>query len=257
MPEQRILIVDDNADELARCVEALEVLDGVVTVGERHSTEAAKLLASEPFDLLVTDLRMPMVDGLDLMRLALAQDPDIPVLILTGFPSVDSVLAALKQGAVDYLTKPVNGEELLGLAARLLEHRRLKGEHRLLERRLEQGYAGVDLVGTSAGLMSVFDAVRRLAESDVDVLIVGETGTGKELVARRIHRLSGSEGRFVPVDCGALPEHLMESELFGHEKGAFTGADRRSIGLLEFAQDVGHRRHTELLVGERRRIETA
>lgn len=236
MGRARVLVVDDNAAELERCVAALGALPQVSAEGVLRSTEALTRLGRETFDLLVTDLRMPVVDGLDLLRVALAQDPDMPVLVLTGFPSVDTALSTLKAGAADYLSKPVHPDELAAVAGRLLEARRLKGEHRFLERRLGVAGEEADLVGASPAMVAVLDLVRRLAASDLDVLIVGETGTGKELVARRIHRQSrGSAGRFVPVDCGAIPEQLLESELFGHERGAFTGADRRSMGLLEYA----------------------
>lgn len=229
-------MVDDSAAELEVCVRALTALPGVKVNAVLKSTEALARLGAETFDLLVTDLRMPVVDGLDLLRVATAQDPDMPVLVLTGFPSVDTALATLKEGAADYLSKPVHPGELQAVATRLLQARRLKGEHRLLERRLAHAEEQGDLVGASPAMVHVLDVVRRLAASDLDVLIVGETGTGKELVARRIHALSPTPSRrFVPVDCGAIPEQLLESELFGHEKGAFTGADRRSIGLLEYA----------------------
>lgn len=236
MNSDRILVVDDNAAELDVCVRALTALPGVKVDGLLRSREALTRLGAESFDLLVTDLRMPVVDGLDLLRVATAQDPDMPVLVLTGFPSVDTALSTLKEGAADYLTKPIHPAELQAVATRLLQARRLKGEHRLLERRLAHAEEQGDLVGASPAMVRVLDMIRRLASSDLDVLIVGETGTGKELVARRIHAQSPSPSRrFVPVDCGAIPEQLLESELFGHEKGAFTGADRRSIGLLEYA----------------------
>ncbi len=236
MSGARVLVVDDNAGELERCVTALSSMPDVRVEGLLRSTEALIRLGSDTFDLLVTDLRMPMVDGLDLLGVAAAQDPDMPVLVLTGFPSVDTALAALKAGASDYLTKPVHPGELVAVATRLLAGHRLKGEHRLLERRLGHGGDEADLVGASPAMVRMLDVVRHLVASDLDILIVGETGTGKELVARRIHRQSPqAAGRFVPVDCGAMPDQLLESELFGHEKGAFTGADRRSLGLLEYA----------------------
>lgn len=236
MPDARVLVVDDNAHELGICVEALAGVPGVRVQGVQRSNEALARLGAEAFDLLVTDLRMPMVDGLDLLRVAVAQDPHMPVLMLTGFPSVDTALASLKEGASDYLTKPVHPDELTAVVQRLLEGRKLRREHRLLERRLNVSGEASEMIGASPLMVSVFDLIRKLAASDLDVLVIGETGTGKELAARRIHRLSGDgAGRFVPVDCAAIPEALAESELFGHEKGAFTGADRRAMGLLEYA----------------------
>ncbi|GMV04090.1 MAG: sigma-54-dependent Fis family transcriptional regulator [Gemmatimonadota bacterium] len=236
MRSRRILVVDDDAAELRRCVDTLSQVPNVQVEGLARSTDALTRLGKEVVDLLVTDLRMPVVDGMDLLRVATATDPDTAVLLLTGYPSVDTALAALKEGAADYLTKPVHPGELAAVAERLLDERRLRGEHRLLERRLTRVQDEGDLVGASPPVVAMLDLVRRLAATDMDVLVVGETGTGKELVARRIHALSPeATGRFVPVDCGAIPEQLLESELFGHEKGAFTGADRRSIGLLEYA----------------------
>ncbi|MFQ5705019.1 MAG: sigma-54-dependent transcriptional regulator [Gemmatimonadales bacterium] len=232
----RILLVDDDVTELDRCEASLRGLTGIEIVSEKKSRDAVMLLAAESFDLLITDLRMPAVDGIDLLRTAHSHNPELPVLILTGYPSVDTAVETLKLGAADYLTKPVNTEELVTVVRRLLDAQRLRGEHRLLERHMDRGYAFDEIVGTSPPMQQVFHTIRKLSESDVDVLVVGETGTGKELVARSIHRnSSGRKGRFVPVDCAAIPEHLVESELFGHERGAFSGAHARSIGLMEFA----------------------
>lgn len=236
MDKSRILLIDDNATELERCEKALAGIPNVAIVAESKSSTAVKLLGSDSFDLVVTDLRMPMVDGLDILRIAHSLDPDIPVVIMTGYPSVDTAVSALKDGAADYLPKPVNLDELVTVAGRLLETRRLRSEHHLLQKRIDRDYAFGEMVGVSPGMADVFESIRRLASSDVDVLVIGETGTGKELVARSLHRQSADRsGRFVPVDCAAIPESLMETELFGHERGAFTGADKKSIGLMEFA----------------------
>lgn len=232
----RILVVDDLQEELEEMVRALQPLTDESVQGERKSRVAEERVRSGGFDLLVTDLRMPAPDGLDLLRVAQASDPDLPVIILTGYPSLETAVRALKIGASDYLTKPVNLEELALAAERLLNQRRLQGEHRLLQRQVERPYAFQAMVGESEGLRHVRRNIQKIAAAGLDVLIVGETGTGKELVARSLHSLaSGKGGAFVPVDCGAIPETLMESEFFGHEKGAFSGADRRSVGLLEFA----------------------
>lgn len=236
MANAQILLIDDDATELERCREALATLPRISVVAENSSSAAVKLLGLESLDLVVTDLRMPLVDGLDILRVAQSLDPEMPVVIMTGYPSVDTAVAALKDGAADYLSKPVNLDELVTVASRLLETRRLRSEHRLLQRHLTKDYAFGEMVGVSPGMTEVFESVRRLAASDVDVLVIGETGTGKELVARSLHRQSANRsGRFVPVDCAAIPESLMESELFGHERGAFTGADQKTIGLMEFA----------------------
>jgi two-component system, NtrC family, response regulator PilR len=156
--------------------------------------------------------------------------------MLTAFPSVESAVESMKLGAADYLTKPFLPDDLLLTVTRLLEGRRLRDENRLLRRHVERGYAFGEMIGRSAAMQAVFETIERIAGTDVDVLITGETGTGKELVARSIHQRSARQGaRFVPVDCGAIPDDLLESELFGHERGAFTGAHAKSLGLLEFA----------------------
>jgi len=236
MDKAHILIIDDDIEELERCRQALATLAGTRVVAESRSTRTSQVLGEGTFDLVVTDLRMPMVDGLGVLRMAQALDPELPVVIMTGFPAVDTAVAAMREGAADYLSKPINLDELTTVAERLIEGRRLRIEHRFLRHRLDPDHAVGDMIGASPAMTEVCRAVRRLAATDVDVLVLGETGTGKELVARSLHRQRADRsGPFVPVDCAAMPEGLMERELFGHERGAFTGADRRSIGLMEFA----------------------
>lgn len=233
---ERILLVDDDADELAQCARAVESATAATIITETRSRRAAELLRSESFDLVVTDMRMPLIDGKDLLKIAHGEDPDLAVVILTGHPSVATAVETLKLGAADYVLKPVNVDELAAVVQRLLMERRLRRENQLLQRQFDREYAFEEMVGASPAMQCVFDTVRKLADADVDILIVGETGTGKELVARSIHKRSSDRaGRFVPVDCAALPDDLLESELFGHERGAFSGAHARSIGLMEFA----------------------
>ena len=165
-----------------------------------------------------------------------ARDPQVPVVLVTTQPQVSTATAALRLGAGDYLAEPLDAPLLRETLQRLLAVRRQDDERELLRRQVERPYVFDDIIGTCAPMTKVFELIQRVADSDVDVLVVGETGTGKELVARAIHRRSRrAEGPFVPVDCGAIPENLLESEFFGHERGAFTGADARQIGLLEFA----------------------
>ncbi len=238
MSDSRILVVDDEVGMLEVCRDTLSHLTGVELTVEQKSATAAERIGAESWDLVVTDVRMPEPGGVALLRLARRLDPSLPVLMLTAYPSVETAVECMKLGAADYLTKPFRPEELLGTARRLLESRRLKDENLLLRRQLERPYASVAILGESPAIRSVVADVDRIAAMDVDVLIEGETGTGKELVARQIHSKSLRRGgRFVPVDCGAVPEGLLESEFFGHERGAFTGADARSIGLLEFASN--------------------
>jgi DNA-binding NtrC family response regulator len=232
----RVLVVDDERDMLDVCRQILQKLPNTELEFEHDSTKAAERLGRETFDLLVTDVRMPGIGGLDLMRAARERDPHVALLVFTAFPSVDLAVEAMKLGAADFLTKPFLPEDLLRVATRLLEERRLRDENRLLARQVGREYVFDEIVGRSPLMQAVFETIRRVAPTEADVLIVGETGTGKELVARSIHKNSRRQGgRFVPVDCGAIPDDLLESEFFGHERGAFTGAHARSLGLLEFA----------------------
>jgi DNA-binding NtrC family response regulator len=236
MREQRVLVVDDEPGMLEVCLDILREIPHLRVEAEQNATRAAERIAAESWELLITDLCMPDVDGIQLLRAARERDSDMPVLILTAFPSVETAVESMKHGAADYLTKPFLPDDLLLTARRLLETRQLKAENRLLRRQVERGYAFGEMIGESMAMQGIFDVIEQVAGTDIDVLITGETGTGKELVARSIHQRSRrSERRFVPIDCGAIPEDLLESELFGHERGAFTGAHARSLGLLEFA----------------------
>ncbi|MBI4538288.1 MAG: sigma-54-dependent Fis family transcriptional regulator [Gemmatimonadetes bacterium] len=236
MHKARILVVDDEPGMLEVCRDVLGKLRAVEIVLEEDSTRAADMLSTDDWDLLIADIRMPELDGVELLRIARDHDPELPVLMLTAYPTVETAVESMKLGAADYLTKPFLPDDLLATAGRLIESRRVHEENRLLRRQLERAYASGEMIGNSPAMRGVFDMTERIAPTDVDVLIIGETGTGKELVARSIHQRSPRRGaRFVPVDCGAIPEDLLESEFFGHERGAFTGAHTRSLGLLEFA----------------------
>jgi two-component system response regulator PilR (NtrC family) len=218
------------------CRDILTRLPGAELVTEASARRAADRVSREAFDLMVTDLRMPELDGLDLLRLARESDEHLPLIVFTAFPTVEAAVDAMKLGAADFLTKPFLPDELLRIALELLEERDARGQDGLLGRAVSNEPAFDGIVGQSLPMRRVFDAVSRVAEVAADVLICGETGTGKELVARSLHgRSERRQGRFVPVDCGAIPEDLLESEFFGHERGAFTGAHARSVGLLEFA----------------------
>ncbi len=236
MARTRILVVDDEKDMLDVCADVLGKIPGAEVQVETQSQRALETLRCESFDLLLTDVRMPRVGGLELVRAAREHDSQVAILVFTAYPSVESAVEAMKLGASDYIAKPFLPEDLLRTASRLLEARRLRDENQLLQRHLEKNYGFEEILGASAAMQGVFETIRRVAEIEADVLIIGETGTGKELVARSIHKRSQRKAaRFVPVDCGAIPEELLESEFFGHERGAFTGAQARSLGLLEFA----------------------
>ncbi len=235
MKKSKILVVDDEEGMLEVYVDTLQDLEGVEICPEKDSRKAAERLAEESFDVLITDIRMPGIDGVELLRIGRKYDPELPVLIITAFPSVETAVEAMKLGAVDYITKPFLPDDLLLTVRRLIRERRLNEENRLLRRQIERPFGFDEIIGKSPAMQKIFDTIKQIAPTNADVLIVGETGTGKELVARSIHRNSSRRNnRFVPVDCGAIPENLLESEFFGYERGAFTGAVTRNIGLLEF-----------------------
>lgn len=236
MAKQRILLVDDEEGVLQVCDSALRNLPDVEVLPESSSRRAAERLAAESFDLLVSDIRMPEISGLELLRLARQNDPHLAAIILTGYPTVESAVESMKLGAVDYVVKPFALEQFLAAVRSQLEGKRLREENRLLRRQVERAYCCGEILGETAVMRKLCEKIQRTSATDFDVLIVGETGTGKELVARAIHKRSQRrQGPFVPVNCGAIPEELMEREFFGHERGAFTGANLRGLGLLEYA----------------------
>jgi two-component system NtrC family response regulator len=197
---------------------------------------AVAALEKESFDCLLVDLDMPGLGGIDVIARAKELSPDAEAVVLTGKSSLETAIAALRHGAFDYLTKPCKLVEIEALLRRVQEKRRLTQQYRALKRRLERIEGVPRLVGTSAGIERVRTLIAKVAPTHSTVLILGETGTGKELVARAVHDQSPRSGEpFVAINCGALPETLIESELFGHRKGAFTGADEHRVGLFEVA----------------------
>src|SRR5712672_2339296 len=234
-PTARVLIVDDQRN--MRTTTALVLRQAGYDVAEAESGEAAlsKLLA-EPFDVVLTDLKMAPLDGIAVLRGALEISPSTQVIVMTGYGTVESAVAAMQQGAHDYLSKPFKEEELLVRVQRALEKRKLLVDVGLFSDEFRRKYKLEELVGRSAPMRELLTKVVRIAPSEVTVLITGESGTGKELIARAIHVNSRRATRpFVPVNCAAISETLLESELFGHVKGAFTGAVKLRQGLLEEA----------------------
>jgi len=198
--------------------------------------QALERLKADRFDLLVAAICPDRPEGLSLVEALSELDAELPIIVVTDRPTVESAIASVRLGVGDYLSRQQVPAELAASVRRVLAARRLGAENALLRRQIERPYSVDDMIGGCAPMRKVFDLIEQVADSDVDVLVVGETGTGKELVARAIHRRSGREAApFVPVDYGAIPENLLESEFFGYEKGAFTGADSKRIGLVEFA----------------------
>jgi DNA-binding NtrC family response regulator len=210
--------------------------EGYEVVAHTQGEAALAALGDEPFDLLITDLRMPAPDGLEVLRRARATDPSLPVILMTAHATIATAIEAMKQGAVDYVEKPFNNDELKALAKRALDLNRLARENRYLRAEARSRHSVGRIVAASPAMQDVLALVRRSARAPSTVLVTGESGTGKELVARAIHYESDRVGGpFVAANCKAFAEGVLESELFGHEKGAFTGADAARAGLFEEA----------------------
>ena len=235
--ETTVLVVDDDLALAETLADGLQER-GHRAIPEGSSTAAARRLEQDPgIGALVTDLRMPVLDGIELLALSRRLDPSRPVIVTTAFSAVATAIESIRQGAYHYLTKPFTVDELALFLGRALDEARLRTEAAHLRRALRERFALANLVGSSASMRTLFDLMERVADADVPVLLSGETGTGKGLVARALHALGRrSEGPFVAVNCAALPENLLESELFGHVKGAFTGAVAPRTGLFEEAQ---------------------
>lgn len=234
-PAGRILVVEDEDVTRENLASVLARAGHVVETASDGAAALSRIGEAE-YDLVVTDLKMPGADGLAVLSAARKAHPETEVIILTGYATVETALSALKAGAYDYVTKPFNLDEVRVLVQRALEKNALKRENRRLRGELEQRTEWEGLIGASPAMREVFSLIERVAETDATVLLTGETGTGKELVARAIHKRSARrEGPFVPVNCGALSEELLANELFGHEKDAFTGATSTKAGLFETA----------------------
>lgn len=236
MRRDRVLIVEDEPEMLDTLEEILQDLS-IEIIAEEFSKDAVNRLNKESLDLVVTDIKMGEIDGFQLLKTAKEMDPDLPVILITAYPEIDSAVNALRQGAFDYLIKPFSPDEFRLSVNRALNERRLRRENRLLKRHLQHEYQSRDFIGECISIKELTRQVNQVAVTPANILITGESGTGKELIARMSHTLSNRNGNFVPIDCAAIPASLMEGELFGHEKGAYTGATTTVPGLFEFAKD--------------------
>ncbi len=230
-----ILVIDDEKAQL-------DTLAGFLKKKSYHvekagsGTAGLELLKSKPVDLILTDFKMPDKDGVTVLNEAKQINPEIDVIVMTAYGSVESATEAMKAGAIDYLTKPIDLDHLELIVAKALEHKQLVSENRELKKQLEEKFKFAEIISSSREMEAVLNTAARVAPSQATALIRGESGTGKELVARAIHFASPRKDKqFVVVNCAALSENLLESELFGHEKGAFTGADRQRKGRFEMA----------------------
>ncbi|MBU0968359.1 MAG: sigma-54 dependent transcriptional regulator [Proteobacteria bacterium] len=232
--DRRILVIDDE-QAFCRMLDLVLTDNGYQVRIETNSARAVEQFQPDSADLVITDVKMPVLDGLGVLRAIKAKDAAVPVLMMTAHATVDMSIRALRDGAFDMLIKPFEPDELLHRVANALKQSALIEENKELRQELAQGQFP-DIIGQDKEFRAVLDTAHKLAQRDISVLISGESGTGKELVARAIHEHSGRQGqRFVAINCGALPETLLESELFGHRKGAFTGAGQDKKGLLETA----------------------
>jgi two-component system, NtrC family, response regulator AtoC len=231
----QILIIDDEAPSREALVLLLKNAGHDVR-GAGSGTEAFKLLAEESCDIIITDLFLPDLNGIDILKQVKSESPAIEVILITGHASAETAVRAMKEGAFDYITKPLNFDELRIIVDKAVEKRRLLNENVYLKKQLRDKFEFANIIGNSPAMQRVFNRMKRIIKTDSTVLIMGESGTGKEIVAKAIHFNGHRKDRpFVAVHCGAIPENLLESELFGHVKGAFTGAIKDKIGKFEAA----------------------
>ncbi|MGE5306005.1 MAG: sigma-54-dependent transcriptional regulator, partial [Alphaproteobacteria bacterium] len=233
----KILVVDDEAD-MVETLEQILLSSNYEAISATESSRAFDLIAKEQPDLIITDLVMPELDGINFMELVKAHYPQIPVILLTGYATVDTAVDAMKKGASDYLSKPFFPEELLLRVEKCLTWRETDEENRYLRGRMQKESQSSNIIGQSRALWQVVQLIDRVAPTEAAVLLLGESGTGKDLLARTIHhRSTRRDGPFFSVNCASLTENLLESELFGHERGAFTGATETKKGIFEVANN--------------------
>lgn len=233
--KRRILVVDDDPSDLDVIAESLERV-GHEVVRAESGGKALKLIESENFNLIITDLKLPDMDGMEILRRAKNEIPHVQVIVLTGYGTIEGAVEAMRSGAFHFLQKPVDIVILRETVKRALEKQELELRNIYLMEQAQERYRFENLIGKSKAMQEIFRQIKRVAPTRANVLIIGETGTGKELIARAIHQHSPRRDKpFVAVNCAAIPKELLESELFGHEKGAFTGAVRQKAGYFELA----------------------
>ncbi len=231
--KKTILLVEDDRNTRNGIAKLLRYKYDITTAED--GMRGINILKKNNFDLVVTDIQMPGADGMDILKETLKKEPKPPCILITAYGSIETAVEAIKAGAYDFISKPVNVDRMEQIFERALESKDLKEENRRLKKRLNDKYGLDNIIGKSSKLRDVFDMVKQVAPAKSTILITGESGTGKELIAQAIHTLSGRKGAFVPVHCAALSASLLESELFGHEKGAFTGAYEKRAGRFEIA----------------------
>jgi len=233
--KHRILVVDDE-ESMREFLSIMLHREGYQVDAVQDGGQAVTQLREQSYDLVITDIQMPRLDGFGVLRHTLEFSPETVVIMVTAFSTTEQAVEAMKQGAYDYITKPFKNDEIRLVVKNALERKTLRRENLELKKELGTRYAFGNLIGKSKAMREVYDLVEKIAGSKASVLLTGESGTGKELVAKAIHFNSDrKEHPFVPINCGAIPENLLESELFGHEKGSFTGATQRKEGLFEVA----------------------
>lgn len=235
MSKDKILVVDDE-QSMREFLEIALKKEGYEISSASGGKEAMKLLEKEEFDLVISDLRMHKMDGLELLSQIKNMHPEVMVIMVTAFATAETAVKAMKQGAYDYIIKPFEMDELKLIIKNALEKKNLQRENIFLKKELKKKYTFGNIIGSSPKMLEIYELIRRIADTKVNILISGESGTGKELIAKAIHyNSSRKDYSFVAVDCGAIPENLLESEFFGHKKGAFTGAFSDKVGLFEAA----------------------
>jgi len=232
---ETILVVEDKESMAAMLKETLEA-EGYKVIPARDAAKGIKYLKDGKIDLVLTDLKLPDKNGIDVLKASKEENHLTPVIVMTAFGSVEAAVSAMKEGAFDFITKPFDTDHLIILIKRALETQRLVTENILLKEEVSSRFGLPGIIGKSRNILDVAQIVQKVAATKTTVLILGESGTGKELFARAIHNLSSRKHYpFVPINCAAIPKALLESELFGHEKGSFTGADARKMGKFELA----------------------